>query len=238
MNWPYWKGLIVAVAERLVGDGQRGDVGVDFLERQAVEPGGSGPFAEADEEDGDARRAVAGRRSEVDRFLDPVARARMVLARGHDALPARPLDLERAAGGRILRVEILGADPAGEAIPAAGPELDFLSQGGVGGGVGDDPQRLASLVPDGLVQGDFRLGTVDMEAPALKGLVGLEAGVGQRNAPSTVRACPCPPRADRGSIGDDRKTELPRAHRTFEAAWIGPDARLTFRVSTFIVRRG
>ena len=38
---------------------QRGDVGVDFLQREVVEPGRAGAFAVADEEDGDARQAVA-----------------------------------------------------------------------------------------------------------------------------------------------------------------------------------
>ena len=55
----------------------------------------------------------------------------MVLAGGDDALSAWHLDLERAAGGRTVRVEFFGADPAGQAIPMARLEFDFLPQCGV-----------------------------------------------------------------------------------------------------------
>ena len=83
----------------------------------------------------------------------------MVLSGGYDPLSAGELDLERAAGGRALRVEILRADPAGQAVPLARPKVDFLSQCGIGrfvGGIRSDCRPSCRTVASAAIFGRGR----------------------------------------------------------------------------------
>ena len=91
----------------------------------------------------------------------------MVLAGCHDAASAGMLDLVRAEDGRFVRIEVLGANPAGQAIPASGCELQFLAERRVRQFGRRDAQRLFSFVPRALVERHLRLCTIHVETPIL-----------------------------------------------------------------------
>ena len=101
----------------------------------------------------------------------------MVESSGEEAAAAGQLDLEGAEHGSVVRVEAARPHPATETIPMAASELHLLTQRRVGRLGGGNAERLLALVPDRVIRFDPRLGTVNVDRPAIEFF--LETGVAE-----------------------------------------------------------
>ncbi|MBI4601786.1 MAG: sigma-70 family RNA polymerase sigma factor [Planctomycetes bacterium] len=145
------------------------------LEAHVVEPGRPRSLPEADEEDRDARLAVAGH-AEEDLLLEPVVGAEVALPRDAGRA-AVVLDLEGAAHAHAaLAGQLLRPHPASKAEHGARRQREVLPEGRVRGLPCRDPERPPPLATHRVIAGDLGLCAVDVERPAhLEGL--LEASV-------------------------------------------------------------